>query len=873
MKPQTTEGQAVGAALTFGAQLKNDGLDSATRHAAAQADHDPDVLWVYSDEQHRPIFRKSWSDDADLKSAYGSVEAHHIETIEDLQRLMIELQDQPHRCTIAGHFVGHDAARGADVDVWPAKDGLTARPKYKPGLARKSRQYWHDAGTRIGRFDIDGAPCGPFDPIADPDGAWTWLIENHFPPEIADADFILVLSSSAGRPSKAPTELRGHLYCLLENAVPLARLQALAEDMCGADTSTFNPERVMICAAPDTGGLPDPYAGRRVLLLRGSRRRAALPPWDGADEYTQKAHASRRFTASAGVEPWAQAIIDAGKARGPYENGKLPCFCPFGEAGEHGEGKFDKTVFIAPRGFKCFAPACTERKAHDFFRKFVENGISETPYIFQQATGAADDNAPQATPGLDTLPQVDLPDTDAANARRLITLAAGRMLFASGTWVHFEGTRWKADEHFPHRLAAKVQDIAWDEAKVLREESRRLGDYLMEQRSDRLFKWAQRSGQTQTISAAVAYARHHLAVDAADFDRNPMLFACVNGTIDLRTGQLRSSNASDRITKLSPVAYDPDAKSELWERTVERIAGGPELAAFLQRWFGYCATGHTREQAFAVHFGAGGNGKSLVFETLSAVMGDHAGAAAPNLLIVKPGNTHPTGIADLRGLRMVTAHENSDGAVLDEGFVKQATGGDRLKARLMSANFFEFEPTHKLQLLTNQRPIIHGTDAGLWRRVLLVPYNIRFGTPEEVQRGEAQFPKDTTLMECLKGELPGVLAWAVRGALEWQRIGLQPPDAVLAATREYRTESDRVGTFVAECCELSRDAEAIFNGPSASLYQAYRTWAQGGGYQALGKGRFQTEISRLVPSARWRDGKLPGPLRQSVKFIGGIRLA
>lgn len=156
---------------------------------------------------------------------------------------------------------------------------------------------------------------------------------------------------------------------------------------------------------------------------------------------------------------------------------------------------------------------------------------------------------------------------------------------------------------------------------------------------------------------------------------------------------------------------------------------------------------------------------------------------------------------------MVTAHEASEGGVLREDFVKQATGSDKLKARYMRADFFEFAPTHKLQLLTNHKPVIKGQDNGIWRRVLLVPYQARFGWPEEVASGQAHFVKDTSIAEKLRAELPGVLAWVVRGAVDWFRDGLQAPDAVLAASRDYQAEQDRVGQFVAECCELGPDFE------------------------------------------------------------------
>jgi putative DNA primase/helicase len=383
-----------------------------------------------------------------------------------------------------------------------------------------------------------------------------------------------------------------------------------------------------------------------------------------------------------------------------------------------------------------------------------------------------------------------------------------------------------------------------------------------------------------SIEAAVGLARKMLTIDGGALDRNPWLLNCLNGTVDLRTGELRGHRASDYITKLVSLNFDSGAAAPLWESVLAQITLETErmtrpIVSFLQRWFGYCATGLTREQQFVVHYGNGSNGKSTILDMVADVLGDYAGTAAPGLLMNGGRDRHPTEIADLFGRRMITAHETGDGGALREDFVKQATGGDRIKARFMHADFFEFTPTHKLQLLTNHKPIIKGQDVGIWRRVILMPYAARFGGREEVNAGRAHYVKDVGLLERLAAEKVGILAWVVRGAIAWAQDGLQPPDSVLAASKDYQTEQDRIGQFVAECCEVGAEHFApLVLGMGGGLYPAYAGWCKEGGTLALSKNRFLVEVQRVVVGSRAANGKMDDANsgRRNVVKIYGLRL-
>ena len=341
-----------------------------------------------------------------------------------------------------------------------------------------------------------------------------------------------------------------------------------------------------------------------------------------------------------------------------------------------------------------------------------------------------------------------------------------------------------------------------------------------------------------------------------------------NGTIDLRRGELRPHNMDDLITHLIPIDFDPKAEAPTFRRALLEICGGSQsLAAFLQRWFGYCAIGVTNEQKFAVLYGDGGNGKSLLLETVSEVLGTYASTCAPGLLIAAgKSSRHPAEIADLFGKRLTVAHESGEGAALNEDFIKQATGDDKLKARLMRENFFEWKPTHTLNLLTNHKPQIRGQDNGIWRRVLLIPFTVTFGTAAEVAQGSAHYLRDDHLGEKLKAEYAGILTWLVQGAAAWCMTGLRSPDAVLAAGAEYKSEQDRVGEYLAEHYQCS-NAEWV---PCDAVYKGYREWALGSGYCPLGKNKFIDAVTKrpgITKALKWIDHGGLGA-RQKTCFSG-----
>jgi putative DNA primase/helicase len=415
--------------------------------------------------------------------------------------------------------------------------------------------------------------------------------------------------------------------------------------------------------------------------------------------------------------------------------------------------------------------------------------------------------------------------TDLGNAQRLVAQHGQDIRYCHPwrRWLVWDGSRWAKDETGVVLLLAKetVRFIYAEAAATVDEKTRKA-----------IAEHAKRSESAMRIRAMVALAESEpgIPVLPGEMDQHEWLFNVKNGTIDLRTGELRPHRREDMITKVAPVDYAPAAKCPTWLAFLERVmAGNRRLMGFLQRAAGYSLTASTREQCFFLLHGTGANGKSVFLTTLLAAAGEYGIQAAPDLLLRKSGESHPTEVADLFGARLVVATETEAGRRLAENLVKQLTGGDRLKARFMRQDFFEFEATHKIWLATNNKPTVKGTDYAIWRRIKLIPFTVTI-PPEE---------RDQSLPEKLRQELPGILTWAVQGCLEWQARGLDEPSEVTDATCAYRDEQDVLGGFIRDRCVVQPWAKVL----ARDLYRAYTEWCGENGEHPMAQRNFGMRLS------------------------------
>jgi putative DNA primase/helicase len=418
-------------------------------------------------------------------------------------------------------------------------------------------------------------------------------------------------------------------------------------------------------------------------------------------------------------------------------------------------------------------------------------------------------------------PDPDIRQTELGNARRLVR-QFGPDFRHCHPWAKdlvYDGRRWALDR------TGQVERWAKEVARLICSEA---AAELDEDRRKLLMAHALRSEQMKSIRAAAALARSEPGVPVlpADLDKDPMLLNVANGTLDLRTGNLRPPLRGDYCTKLAPVAYDPEAACPLFLGYLNDIfTRKAALIRFVQKLFGYAITGDVREQILPVFWGKGANGKSTLINLILDLLGeDYAIKGSRDLFLSRKADTHPTQVARLFGKRLVAGVETADGARLDEVLVKELTGGDVLTARRMKEDLWDFRPTHKVILVTNHRPEIRGTDFAIWRRVRLVPFSVQIAKEDQ----------DKELPAKLRKELPGVLAWCVAGCLLWQEEGLEPPEEVCAATDDYRAGQDVLAGFLAECCTVQADLRVR----AGALYGAYKGWAERSGERPESQRRF-----------------------------------
>ncbi|WP_328950459.1 phage/plasmid primase, P4 family [Streptomyces sp. NBC_00184] len=394
-------------------------------------------------------------------------------------------------------------------------------------------------------------------------------------------------------------------------------------------------------------------------------------------------------------------------------------------------------------------------------------------------------------------------DADAMNAYALVAWTDGRIKYAPGLgYFVWDGVTWV-------KSATRVrQEIhAMGAALVLAGYTKEARGFTMTSKINNLLE--------ELRSVPSVY------VDAEEFDAKPHLLSFANGVVDLRTGKLRTHDKGDMLTVTLPVEYDPRAAAPRWEQFISEIfPDNADLVDYVRRLVGYGITGNTSEQCFAVLWGKGANGKSVFTETLTDVFGRITKTTPFATFEDKAGGGGiPNDLAALRGARLVMASEGESGKPMSEAVLKRVTGKDKVTARFLRQEFFTFAPTFLIMLATNHKPKFRSQDEGLWRRVKLIPF-ARYFAPHE---------RDYDLDRKLRTEAAGIVAWAVRGAVEWYANGLKDPESISTATKEYRATSDALAGFFPGILEEADDSAIL---PGADAYNSYRDWCEAEGLKS-----------------------------------------
>lgn len=442
----------------------------------------------------------------------------------------------------------------------------------------------------------------------------------------------------------------------------------------------------------------------------------------------------------------------------------------------------------------------------------------------------------------------NLPRNDDGNGQRIIARYGDELVYVEGVgWHVWDGHRWRVSvgqRGGPGAEAIKrahlTEQAIREEAEALEMASPKAADAEAaaewEKRVEGHQKFAVGSGNAGKIEAMLWSAAPYRGRRPDQMDVPRRLLNVLNGTLVLGGPVgMRPARKADLLTRSAAVSFDPEATAPLWRAFLDRVLPDQAIQVFLQRWFGYCLTGEVGEQCLVVMHGAGANGKSTLLEAVAHVMGDYA-ISLPIQTFAhderRRGSDATPDLARLPGVRFVRVAEPDLGTRLSEGLVKVITGGERIVARGLYEAMTEFAPQFKLVLAANVKPSIRGQDEGIWRRIRLVPFGVQVPVDE----------RDPQLGDKLKGEASGIFNWLLDGFRFWHESGLTMPEAVRAATAEYREESDAIGEFLRDCTRPKPGPRI----KATTLYALYADWAAANAIEIVSRRLFGLRLTDLA---------------------------
>jgi len=417
-------------------------------------------------------------------------------------------------------------------------------------------------------------------------------------------------------------------------------------------------------------------------------------------------------------------------------------------------------------------------------------------------------------------------------------------------WCVYDGKRWKRDDEGRAKLLGirHIKNLQY--ATIEAVHAGQAGKHALA----KLFR-------RRAIEDMLNLAQPSMGISDDVFDTDLMRLNCQNGTVNLPDGSIAKHRPDDFISRITPVEYDEKAECPTWHKFLTHVmSGNKNLLAFLQRAVGYSLTGRADEQCFFIMIGSGANGKSTFMGTITKLMGEYAANTPMETLTVQKNSSIPNDVARLKNIRFVTAIEGEHTHKLAEAKIKAMTGGEKVTARFLHGEFFEYLPQFKIWMATNELPKITGTDVGIWRRIHVIPFNVKITDAE----------KDLDLPNKLAAELPGILNWALEGCFEWQYTGLNPPPEVKAATDGYQNDMDIIAQFIEDCCE--KEAGAFTK--KIDLFRRFENWCSDNGEATLTKNDFGRKLKgkgirddKLRGSRGWLGIKLPQLVAGGVAYM------
>lgn len=421
--------------------------------------------------------------------------------------------------------------------------------------------------------------------------------------------------------------------------------------------------------------------------------------------------------------------------------------------------------------------------------------------------------------------------TDIGNSIRFINYYHGKILYSSENdkFYKWDGKRWKQiTQAEVEYLASVMVSERLEELKFYYEI---IENKELKAKIDEEIKWFLKSSSGERIRKMVRLARGNPAISIHFniFDKDIYYINTPSGIVDLRTLNLIEHKKEYYITKITNVAYNKNAKCENWKSFLKEIFVSDNLIDFIQKALGYSITGDTSENVLFLMYGIGANGKTTFLNTIKYILGDYAKTTSFDTFIIKNNDRIRNDIARLMGARFIIATESEQGEKLAEALVKQFTGGDYITARFLYHEFFEYKPEGKIWLSTNHKPDITGVDLGIWRRIILIPFEIVIPPERQIKNFYNKY---------LLPEAEGIFKWICEGAYRWLHEGLKPPEEVKIATEEYKYEMDILQQFLEDTCEFIEDKYTS----NKDLYNAYEKWCKNNGYKPLSHTKFSLRL-------------------------------
>lgn len=772
---------------------------------------------------------KIWKADGTIEAGadakYFILKEYPVASIGDLSKLLSDLEGDPHAGIIRGKYKGYEHS-------------LRVEPETKRNRVMRRKGLYYDQSVCLLCVDVDNFKTTK-NPLVDPWGACDEFILTSLPQCFHGVTYHFQLSSSAGHPSKPARGLRVHIWFWLKTPYTSAQLRAwaVATDFKG-DKALFDPIQLHYTAAPVfEDGVDNPVRVRSGLVQGDFGDAVGLVIPEGillaAGDGSAPASRLQKLQTARASDPIVDLLRDKGMVKGERKDGGLNIICPRHEYHTGDSGDSATIYYPAHTGgyvqgaFDCKHGHCREATQTQFREGL---GHDDLEGVFGPLSMDAK--------GFESY-------GDISNGRRFAERFRGKLLYivAINAWYIWTGQRWAPCEGGEEMAAAKAiaEECLSETLSALLENGTETAkrNFNQAQAVHRTVRRVEAMQQTAASEPGMSISNPGL------FDANPWVIGVKNGAVNLRNAELLEPSPGMLVSRQAGAEYDRLAQCPMWTQTVHEVMrGDEEMVSFMQRLCGYALTGLVTEEKLFFFLGMGANGKSVFMNVIAAAVGEYAATVRAALLARDPkgsGSDAEREKCRLPGARIALMNETGQGDVWDDQRTKELVSRERISARQLYGESFDFMPTHKLFIRGNHQPGAMDNTDGFWRRIVLIGFTRQFPESERIPDLDRQI---------IEKELPGVLAWMVEGCLDWQKHGLQVPASIAVAVNTYRRDTDLMGEWIDACCTASTGAEDSIN----ALFTSYEMFLKEANTKAPSRNTFGRQLVQRGFSKRKSNG-------------------